>query len=77
MAIQPNPRLARLLQPGLPPDRSCSPNPTLDLTIELARVRAAACAMANALGVVAIYSADESLRRMAEEALDLAVQMLD
>lgn len=68
-------RLARLLQSGPPPDRS--PNPTLDLTIELARVRAAACAMANALGVVAIYSADESLRRMAEEALDLAVQMLD
>lgn len=68
-------RLARLLQSGPPPDSI--PNPTLNLTIELARVRAAACAMANALGVVAIYSADESLRRMAEEALDVAVQMLE
>jgi hypothetical protein len=48
----------------------------LDLTIELARVRAAASTMAAALGVIAISGGDTAMTRTAEEALDRAVQML-
>jgi hypothetical protein len=67
--------MARLLHPA-PIDRSASPNLTMDLTIELARVRAAASTMAAALGEIAITSGDAILTRTAEEALDRAVQML-
>lgn len=76
MATQPKPRLAHLLQSGPPPERSCSPTHTMDLTIELARVRAAAQTMAYALGAVAIFCNDDFLRREAEEALDRAVLIL-
>lgn len=74
MAGHPDPRLARLLQPA--PQTERSPSQTMDLTIELARVRAAASTMAAALGVIAIASGDAFLTSTAEEALDRAVQML-
>lgn len=47
----------------------------MDLTIELARVRAAATVMAAALGQIAI-SGDAHSARLAEATLDRAVQML-
>lgn len=76
MAIHhPDPRLARLLQPGPAPARRASPNPTMDLTIELARVRAAATTMAASLGLIAI-SGDTHSTRIAEQAMDRALQML-
>ena len=76
MAQTPQPRLARLLQPRPAPDRRTSQNLTMDLTIELARVRAAATTMAASLGLIAI-SGDSHSTRVAEEALDRAVQMLE
>ncbi len=75
MATTPQPRLARLLQPGPPPDRRTSPNATMDLVIELARVRAAATTMAASLGLIAI-SGDSHSTRIAEEAMDRATDML-
>lgn len=75
MATTPQPRLARLLQPGPTPDRRTSPNATMDLVIELARARAAATTMAAGLGLIAI-SGDSHSTRVAEEAMDRAVQML-
>jgi hypothetical protein len=47
----------------------------MDLVIELARARAAATTMAAGLGLIAI-SGDSHSTRVAEEAMDRAVQML-
>lgn len=72
----PDPRLARLLQPPAPASRAGSPNPMLDLTIELARARAAMASMGAALNLIAISDRDAITTGIAQDAIKQALRLM-
>lgn len=76
MTMAPTPRrLARLLQAPVRAAQAAR-SPTADLVIELARVRAVAITLADAMGAVAIASNDAEVAALALDALTRAEHIL-
>jgi hypothetical protein len=76
MTMAPTPRrLARLLQAPVRAAQAAS-SPTAALVIELARARAVAITLAEAMGAVALASTDAEVAAFALEALTRAEHIL-
>lgn len=71
----PDPRLARLLQPLTVASLEC--NGTLDLTIELAKARAATATLAAAVELIALSDRDAITTSIALSAIELALGMMN